>query len=370
MKFLSRIRKYVPLKAIIIFVITALSGIVLLIEQNSVVFADFINKVSAPFRALISFFTSWIPFSLAETLLIAIPVWLVALIAIGVRKAKAGLKSTVKYISFILCIPCFIFITFVWTYSSGYYNTSLDKRLGFDDISIQKEELYETSLWLTDNLNELVNNVSFGENNSSYTSDSLDTLSKKVYRSYSTVNDKYGIVNNFPSRIKPIILSEPMTYTFISGVYSFMTGEANLNVNYPDFISVSSLAHEFAHQRGIAREEEANFMAFLVCASSDDTYIQYSGYLDVFLNVTGALYGESTELYYDVISRLDERVLKDIVSYNEFCDNYRDTVASDIADSVNDKFLQANGQEQGIKSYGMVTELCVGYYYTEIKGSK
>ena len=364
---MNKVREYIPLKAIIFFSFTLLSGLILLIEQSFVGFADFINKISAPFRALIAWLTAWIPFSLAEILLITIPVWLIILIVIGVKKARRGIKSTTKYISFILCIPCFIFVTFVWTYSSGYYNTSLDKKLDFDEITIGKEQLYETSVWLKDNLNTLADKVSYGEDNSSYTNDSYDTLSKKIYHSYSKVNEKYGIVSNFPSRVKPIMLSEPMTYTFISGIYSFMTGEANLNVNYPDYISTSSLAHEFAHQRGIAREEEANFMAFLVCVSSDDYFIQYSGYLDVFLSVTNALYRESPELYREVMGAVDTRVIKDIVSYSEFCDKYRGTAASDIANSVNDKFLQANGQEQGTKSYGMVTELCVAYYYSEIK---
>jgi len=366
MKLIKKIRDYVPLNVLVFFAFTVLSVIVLLIERLSVGFADFINKISAPVRAVISFITSWIPFSLAEILLLSLPIWLTVLILVGVKKSKKGLKSTVRYISIILCIPCYILITFVWTYSSGYYGTGLDKKLDFDRVQIEKEQLYKTSLWLEDNLNVLADKISFGEDNSSYTNDSYDKLSKKIYNSYSDVSDKYGFVDNFPSRIKPILISRPMTYTFISGVYSFMTGEANLNVNYPDFIAASSLAHEFAHQRGIAREEEANFVSFLVCTGSDDHFIQYSGYLDMFLSVSNALYKESPELYEEVMGGLDKRVIKDIISYSDFCDEYKGTKASDIADSVNDSFLQANGQEHGIKSYGMVTELCVFYYYSEI----
>ena len=109
-------------------------------------------------------------------------------------------------------------------------------------------------------------------------------------------------------------------------------------------------------------------MAFLVCISSDDPFVQYSGYLDVFLTVSYALYEEDVDLYVDVIEKLDDRVWKDRISYSDFFDEYRDSTASDVADSVNDKFLQANGQENGTKSYGMVTYLCVDYYYDRIKG--
>lgn len=369
MKLMNKIREYVPLGAIIIFVLTLISGAVLIIEQYWVGLADFVNDVlSRPVRTVMAWLTGWIPFSLAEILLISVPIWVGILIFIAVKRSKRGVKATTRYISILLSIICVIFMTFVWTYSSGYYNTKLDEKLGFSKVEIGKNQLYETSLWLCDNLNRLSDDISYGENNASYTEKSYDELSKEIYFAYSRVEEKYGIIHNFPSRIKPIMLSKPMTYTHISGVYSFMTGEANLNVNYPDFVTVSSLAHEFAHQRGIAREEEANFMAFLVCISSDDPFVQYSGYLDVFLTVSYALYEEDVDLYVDVIEKLDDRVWKDRISYSDFFDEYRDSTASDVADSVNDKFLQANGQENGTKSYGMVTYLCVDYYYDRIKG--
>jgi len=362
-KAYRKIRKFVPLYALVIFVITALSAIVLAIEKHSVSFADFINDgPSKPFRAIMALITSWIPFSLAELLIITSPVWAVALIAVGIKKAKAGLAATTKYISFLASVLCFIFISFVWTYSSGYYNSTIDKKLDFSKENIDKEELYETSLWIRDKLNELAPQIEYDENGASVRPYSCGELSKKIYQGYDAVTEKYGILQNFPSRIKPIMLSDPMTYTHLSGIYSFMTGEANFNTNYPDYISTSSAIHEFAHQRGVAREDEANFMAFLVGISSDDIFLQYSGYMDVFVGVVNALYSESPDLYIEVFAGLDRRVIGDIDAYSRFFEKYADSTASDVAGSVNDKYLQMNGQEQGTKSYGMVTELCVAYY--------
>ena len=63
-------------------------------------------------------------------------------------------------------------------------------------------------------------------------------------------------------------------------VDSYKTIESNINTNYPDFIVASSAAHEMAHQRGVARENEANFTSFVVLSSSDDTFLKYSAYLD------------------------------------------------------------------------------------------
>lgn len=362
-KAFNRIRKYVPLYAIITFIITALSGIILAIEKQSVSFADFINDgPSKPFRAIMAFLTSWIPFSLAEILIISSPVWAAILVIIGVKKAMKGSIATTRYISFLASVLCFIFISFVWTYSSGYYNSTIDKKLDFSKEGITKEELYETSIWMRDELNELAPMIEYDENGASVRPYSYSELSKKIYYGYSIVTEEYNILHNFPSRIKPIILSEPMTYTHLSGIYSFMTGEANFNTNYPDYVSTSSAIHEFAHQRGIAREDEANFIAFLVGISSDDAYLQYSGYMDVFVGVVNSLYSESPELYFEIFAGLDRRVIEDIDAFGRFFKKYEDSKASDVAGSMNDKYLQMNGQEQGTKSYGMVTDLCVAYY--------
>lgn len=357
------IRRYVPLYEIIIFAITLLSAVTLLIERVSTPYADFINSTfSRVGRVVMGYLFGFVPFSVAELLIITSPLWIAFLIYFGIKMAKRSKESTAKFISFVASVLCFIFISFVWTYSSGYYTTTIDKKLGFQRESIEKEELYETSLWLVDNLNRLAPEIAYDDKNASVMPYSYDELSKKVYFGYEAFIEKYGVLHNFASRIKPIMLSEPMTYTHISGIYSFMTGEANLNVNFPDFIVASSAAHEMAHQRGVAREEEANFVAFMVCINAEDPFLNYSGYLDVFNSVSGALYSEDAELYGDVISRLDKSVIKDLISYSEFFDKYRDSVASDVTDSLNDKYLQMNGQEQGSRSYGMVTDLCVAYY--------
>ena len=39
---------------------------------------------------------------------------------------------------------------------------------------------------------------------------------------------------------------------------------------------------------------------------------------------------------------------------------------SDFANSVNDSYIQASGDESGIKSYGEVTDLLLSWYWQEV----
>ncbi|MBQ7411332.1 MAG: DUF3810 domain-containing protein [Clostridia bacterium] len=358
-----KIREYIPLRAMIIFAITIVSLILFIVVRCSVAFADFFNYyLTMPVRMVISSITSIIPISIAELLLITIPIWIGLLIFFGVKQVNKGKKQGIRYLCYLLCVLCFVFITFVWTYSSGYNTTSIDKKLGLDREIVSAKELYDTALWLTDNLNELAPSIMYDETGASAMPYSYSKMSSKLCDAYNGFVDKYGILHTFRSKIKPIMLSEPMTYTHISGIYSFMTGESNVNVNYPDFIIASSSVHELAHQRGIAREEEANFIAFLVCIGSNDKFLQYSGYLDVYQEVMSALYSADKKLYKDASSRLCEKAYYDRVSYSKFFEKYKDSKPAQISGSINDSFLQANGQTAGVKSYGMVTDLAVAYY--------
>jgi hypothetical protein len=118
-----------------------------------------------------------------------------------------------------------------------------------------------------------------------------------------------------------------------------------------------------SHQRGIAREDEANFMAFLVTVASDDPYIRYSGYLNAYEYVANALWRADRELYYKAVARLNTEVKDEMAAYSAFYDQYRDSTVSQVSNTINDSYLQSQGTP-GTVSYGMVVDLTVAYYRT------
>jgi hypothetical protein len=152
-----------------------------------------------------------------------------------------------------------------------------------------------------------------------------------------------------------------MSYTHITGVYTFFTGEANINVAFPDYTLPYTAAHELAHQRGIAREDEANFLAFLVCIGSEDAYIRYSAYVNLYEYVASALASADRTLYAKAASTLPTLAVTEQRAYANFFEKYRDSTASEVSETVNNTFLVIHGTE-GTKSYGMVVDLCVAYY--------
>ena len=229
-------------------------------------FADVFNRyVSAPIRALLGLVTAWIPFSLAEILLLLLPVWIVLLIVLAAKRYCGSWHDALVYLGILLSIAAIVWNLFVLTFAAGYYGSRLEDRLGLSREKVSAEELYATAEHLADELRRLTPAVSFSEDGSSVMPYSYAEMNQKLMSAYEKFTSDKDFIHHTYSRVKPVLLSEPMTYTHITGVYTFFTGEANINVHFPDYTIPYTAAHELAHQRGIAREDEANFVAYLVC---------------------------------------------------------------------------------------------------------
>ena len=354
-----------PLFATISLILAAICILIYFISTVSEKFADFFNiYIAGLFRLLFAMLTNIFPFSFAEILLFISPILLGFalwyLIKYRCKTRKAALMSVVCIIS----AASLLFSSFVLTFSSGYRGSTLDKKLELEQKPIAPKELYNSAVYLIGQINQLSERIEYGEDDFSVMPYDLRTMSKKLIEAYDSYCNKHSFINNFRSQVKPIILSEAMSYTHITGIYTFFTGEANININFPDYTIPYTAAHELAHQRGIAREDEANLIAFLVSIESDDDYILYCAYLNMYEYIASALYKADKDLYKQAVSTLSADVRRELVAYNNFFKKYQESTASKVSNKVNDVYLKAQGTV-GKKSYGMVVDLAVAYFKSE-----
>lgn len=347
----------IALLALILYVIAAISP----------GFANGYNRtVGAAVRAFLAHLTSFLPVSLAEMMLYAVPLLIVGIVIYAYRRRCETWRSTLVFIASVLAACSLLFSLFVFGFGTGYHTDPLEERLGLVTEEVATDELRETAEYLAEKVNWAANGVSFGENGFSVMPYDLRELNDRLLQAYDPICDRYDFVQRLNSRIKPVQASRLMSYTHITGVYSYFTGEANLNVYFPDYTLPYTAAHELAHQRGIARENEANFVAFLVTAGSEDPYIRYSGYLNLFEYVSSALYRADVEAYKTVIASLDKQVIGELRAYSAFFDEFRDSVAADVSNAVNDTYLKLNGSSDGTASYGLVVDLAVAYHKADL----
>ena len=94
---------------------------------------------------------------------------------------------------------------------------------------------------------------------------------------------------------------------------------------------------------------------------SENAGYRYSGWLTGFGYLSNALYGADREAWQAVRDALPETVVADLRADNAYWAQFRGAV-SQAADKVYDGFLKSNGDADGVKSYGTVTDLLVAYF--------
>ncbi len=180
------------------------------------------------------------------------------------------------------------------------------------------------------------------------------------------------IENEIPKlKYKNLSLKIPFDKTILSylstgGIYSFPTGEANINANNTAFEAPFTICHEMAHQMGFASEEEANYISFLACLNNPAPIFKYSAYSEAMTYTLNNIYSRDSTKYLQLKSKIASNVLTDFDYSRSKWKKYQIPIVRKISSSFYDFFLRSNNQNEGIKSYGLVVELLVA----EVRNNK
>jgi hypothetical protein len=312
--------------------------------------------------------TRLIPFSLAELALYAfIPaVLFIAAKFVAQNRFDFYWKKEIAVISkfIVRCAAVFGVFMFVFTFTLGvcYGKTPVNEKMDFERRLLGSGDLVSAFDILKRELDGLAGNIAYiNPDKSTKMPYGLDEMNKKLGEAYKNMLEVHDLFPEINSNVKPVIYSVGLSKMHITGVYAFFTGEANINIDFPDYCLPFVAAHEMAHLMGTAREDEANFVAFLVCLHSSDDYIRYSGFVNMMEYVGNALYQADKDEYFKSMAEVPSVVKDEMDAYARFFDKYRNTKISKVARAVNDNYLKTQGQEQGQKSYGLVVDLATVY---------
>ena len=241
----------------------------------------------------------------------------------------------------------------------GYYDESASEKVS--DVEYGKDELVGLYGFLIEKTNELRKEVlEDGEGVMKYEGNYKSVISRGA-NSYKNVSllglDK---LPNY-SKAKPIMNSNLLCYTGITGIYSPFTGEANVNIASPDYYLPFTTLHEMAHQRGYASEDEANFIAYIVGINHKDIDYIYSSYIMGLKYTSRALSEVDREILVEMNGEISDDVLRDLAQSSAFWKQYEGKV-NEVSDNMNNTYLKANGVASGTESYGEMVNLLLTYY--------
>ena len=182
-------------------------------------------------------------------------------------------------------------------------------------------------------------------------------------------NEGYALLHGSLAPVLPVMLHEPsrpkiaifgslMSRSLTYGMYIPWTGEALLNGSTPSPALAFSVCHEMAHQQGIAREDEANFIGYLACRQHPDPLFQYSGARAVLGEALVQLWSARPEAWKGIRASLGPGVLADEAAETAWLREHRSRF-SRVQGRVYDGYLKIQGQRDGARSYGRVVDLLI-----------
>lgn len=305
------------------------------------------------------------PFSLGEFLLVTfVVIVIVKFIQLIIKLFRS--PKQIKHLlldSFLnlLVFVSVLYFSFITVWGLNYQRLPFSQIAGLNVEPSTVSELADVCEKLLENANELRKHVD--ENNDGVMilrAGKQDAL-KRAAKGYENAAKVYTEFEGIYGRPKGVALSEVMSYLGIEGIYSPYTGEANVNTSILDAPFPFTACHEMAHQRGFSREDEANYIAYIVCKSNPDTDFQYSGMLYALIYASNALYQHAPDSYWELRNNYSVGMLRDLDAINRYWKKY-ETPVQDFSSSVNDTYLKANRQEDGVKSYGRMVDLLIAEY--------
>ncbi len=359
-------KKKIYIKLIISAGLLLISYLLILAADKIDGFAAFFTANIYPvFAAIFGFIPSLLPISVTEIFIIAIVVILLPFCIYKLVKLRRN--KILNYIATTALTITSIFFLYTILLGINYYRPTF---ADFNDTNPAEgygaDELYELSAYLAAESEKYAGEVSRDFQNVMVFDESDNEILDNAYSYYKDFSSEYDFMNTPIVPPKSVILSIGMSYWDITGIFFPFFSEPNVNTDVPDFIIPFTAMHELTHGAGFMNESEANYVAFLACISTDDTDFLYSGYLNALRYSLSSLYRADPSLHAEIYNSLSFEIITDL-AYNSYYWSQFDTVIAEVSNNLNDSFLKANNQQDGIISYGKMTDLLVSYYNDTVK---
>ena len=319
--------------------------------------------VSAPIRRALGSLCDRVSFSVMEVLYVLAAVLVLAYVAWSIAAVvRARGRRKRRACSAVLgaaCAGLSICAATCLLWGVCYYTDTFQDRSGIRAEEVSLPDLTAVTAWFAENLAETADQVPRDENG--LFDVSLDDIFAESTDIYEGAEDLFPFLEFEDQVPKRMFFSRLMSAMNFTGVYFAFTGESNINVDAPACLIPSTIAHELSHQRGIASEQECNFIAILASTQSGNPVYAYSGYLTGYVHLSNALYRADREAWQELRSQLDEGVLADIQNNSAYWNQWESPIDT-VSNAIYDTMLKSYGQSDGIQSYGTVVDLLVAYY--------
>ncbi|WP_291905327.1 DUF3810 domain-containing protein [Chryseobacterium sp.] len=296
---------------------------------------------------------SWVPFSVGDLMYIVLSIFLLYYLISLFRRQRRN--DSMMKILIIINVFYFIYQMF---WGMLYFQTPILKKLSSqDEPNVDKAKklalIYLEKCKATRQaVHENRQGVFIITNLSSIQKEILSQQAKLP----SYISDKK---NTQILDIKPSLFKNIMSFTGILGYYNPFTAEAQYNPELPPTFIPFTTAHESSHQLGFAREQEANFVGYLIGIHSSNPELRYSTEFFTLKSLLRFIVEEDPDFVKNVLRHYSPAMMRDRAYEKSFIFKHQGWL-DDFFGFTNNLFLKSN-QQEGSVTYSYFIDLLLNY---------
>ncbi|NDC40719.1 MAG: DUF3810 domain-containing protein [Chitinophagia bacterium] len=297
----------------------------------------------APLQTSRGWCFGWFSFSIGDILYAAAGLLLVAALVWAIHWCwlRPTGRELFRKLSQVVCGISVIYCLFQLGWGVNYARQPLREQWALE-AHIDSNTLFQYDAWLVDQLNE------GSANYTDMPSNEMNTLLAALY----------GTQTNCPlvlrgGNVKISVYSYWLVRLGIEGYYNPFTGEAQLEGGQPACMLPFVTAHEMAHQAGVAAEDDANLVAYLVCSRSSNATLRYSACFNVWLYVHSRARRLNRTRALQQEARLLPLPKSHLSAIRQRQRLYQETMGG-LSNAFYDRFLKTQSQAEGVATYAHI----------------
>lgn len=336
-------------------------------EATELIYTNVINKF---IREKLSNLFSYIPFPVGDVLtlvFIGIVIYCVVTLVRRLKKTSNVFEFFYKLFWGIVNVSSILFFVYIIVFGLNYHTPSVSKIL-IDKynskyatdikVDIDNAKRVEVYNFLVDKAKETKKLALYSE--AKYSTNNLNLVSEKADEGFRMISDMFPTLSGNYGNAKPSIKSPVFNFFGLDGRHYDLTNEISLNKKIPSDYLPFIVSKYMVYQRGVAKEDEACFYAYLACISNTDPKFKYSGYLSALEYVISNLRTNDKIDYNNLIVNLDPEIRRDLNTIEAYQSQYG--FGTRLKDQFMYKFKRLNGDIRIEDIDTQVTDLIATYY--------
>lgn len=331
-------------------IIVLLVSLIFLFRLSPIMGEWYAMNIYPPLSAVLTSFSSLFPFSLFDIFIFLAVAGLLIYPLVGWHRKMSWKIVLLNMVEFL----AWVYIWFYFSWGLNYFREDFYSRTNIAQVSYSPDRFHSFLDEYVENLNNAYLPVKWVEKHQ---------VASEVMAGYQDIHIRFGMCEPKAwQRSKTMLFSTFISKVGVTGYMGPFFCEFNLNADLTASQYPTTYAHEMAHLLGISSEAEANLYAYLVCISSADPHIRFSGYFSLFRHVLGnAVFILPEGEYQELLNRINPEIIQLYKENRDYWGEKYSPLIGGIQEVVYNWFLKGNKIKTGTANYSEVIGLLLSW---------